>query len=398
MPWRESCAMDERIRFIADYNSGSWTMTEVCDRHAISRKTGYKWLERYRLEGAAGLAERSCAPLVHGRATADHLVDAIVGLRRERPSWGSRKIVAKLAMCQPQVRWPSPSTAGEILKQAGLVDRRRLRRRAPPRMGQLTVPQHANHVWGVDHKGWIRLGDGSRTEPLTMTDGFSRYLIGLAATGSTAHDEAKPLFEQAFHNHGLPEVIRSDNGPPFASTGTTGLTALSVWWIKLGIRHERIDPGCPQQNGRHERFHLTLLEAMQPPPADRDAQSRRFAAFMRDYNEERPHEALGQLTPASVYRPSLRPMSERIPEPHYPVEAAVRKVRSSGEIKWRGDFVHISNALTSEAIAIEETEAGEWQVRFFEVPIGIIDQSNRRLRRLTVHELADGKPTIQTKP
>ena len=398
MPWRESCAMDERICFIADYNSGSWTMTELCERHAISRKTGYKWLGRYRLDGAAGLAERSCAPLVHGRATAEHLVDAIVGLRRERPSWGPRKIVAKLAIGQPEVTWPSASTAGDILKRAGLVCGRRLRRRAPPRLGQLTVPQHANHVWGVDHKGWIRLGDGSRAEPLTMTDGFSRYLISLTATGSTRHDEAKPLFDRAFRDHGLPEVIRSDNGSPFASTGTTGLTALSVWWIKLGIRHERIDPGSPQQNGRHERFHLTLLEAMRPAPANRAAQARRFAAFARDYNEERPHQALGQLTPASVYRPSPRPMPQRLPEPHYPVEAAVRRVRSNGEIKWRGDLIHISSALACEAVAVEETEAGEWQVRFFDRPLGLIDQRNQRLRWLAVPELGDGKPTQEPKP
>ena len=398
MPWQESCAMDERICFIADCTSGLWTMTELCERHAISRKTGYKWLERYRLEGAAGLAERSCAPLVHGRATAEHLVDAIVALRLERPSWGPRKIVAKLALGQPEVSWPSSSTAGEILKRAGLVCGRRLRRRAPPRMGQLTVPQHANHVWGVDHKGWIRLGDGSRAEPLTMTDGFSRYLISLTATGSTRHDEAQPLFDRAFRDHGLPEVIRSDNGSPFASTGTTGLTALSVWWIKLGIRHERIDPGSPQQNGRHERFHLTLLEAMQPPPANRAAQARRFVAFTRDYNEERPHQALGQLTPASVYRPSPRPMPKRLPEPHYPVEAGVRNVRSNGEIKWCGDLIHISSALAGEAVAVEETEAGEWQVRFFDVPLGVIDQSNQRLRRLAVPELGDGKPTQEPKP
>jgi len=390
--------MDERICFIADYNSGSWTMTELCERHAISRKTGYKWLGRYRLDGAAGLAERSCAPLVHGRATAEHLVDAIVGLRRERPSWGPRKIVAKLAIGQPEVTWPSASTAGDILKRAGLVCGRRLRRRAPPRLGQLTVPQHANHVWGVDHKGWIRLGDGSRAEPLTMTDGFSRYLISLTATGSTRHDEAKPLFDRAFRDHGLPEVIRSDNGSPFASTGTTGLTALSVWWIKLGIRHERIDPGSPQQNGRHERFHLTLLEAMRPAPANRAAQARRFAAFARDYNEERPHQALGQLTPASVYRPSPRPMPQRLPEPHYPVEAAVRRVRSNGEIKWRGDLIHISSALACEAVAVEETEAGEWQVRFFDRPLGLIDQRNQRLRWLAVPELGDGKPTQEPKP
>ena len=380
MPWQESCAMDERVRFIADQQSGSWTMTELCERYGISRKVGYKWLDRYRLEGAAGLMDRSHAPHVHGRATAPNIVEAIVGLRRERPSWGPRKIVAKLEQRQPAVDWPSASTAGELLKRAGLVDRRRTRRRAPPRLGELTVPQYANHVWSIDHKGWIRLGDGSRLEPFTTTDGFSRYLIGLAATSSTRHAECRPLLERAFQEYGLPEVIRSDNGAPFASTGKTGLTAMSVWWIKLGIRHERIDPGHPQQNGRHERFHFTLLEAMRPPSPNRTAQARRFAAFVRDYNEERPHEALGQRPPASVYQPSSRSMPTHLPEPAYPAEAAVRQVRSNGEIKWRGDLIHICTSLIGETIAIEETENGHWQVRFFAVPIGIIDRQTRRLR------------------
>ncbi|MGH6842062.1 MAG: integrase core domain-containing protein, partial [Methylocella sp.] len=200
-----------------------------------------------------------------------------------------------------------------------------MRRSAPPRLDQLTVPQHPNHVWGVDHKGWIRLGDGSRAEPLTITDGFSRYLIGVAATGGTAPDEARPVFERAFRQHGLPEVIRSGNGTPFASTGTAGLTALPAWRIKLGIRHERIDPGHPRQNGRHERFHRTLFEAMRPPSADRSAQARWFKAFATGYNEERPHQALGQQTPASVYHPSVRAMPRRLPEPSYPAETAVRR-------------------------------------------------------------------------
>ncbi|QIO37413.2 integrase core domain-containing protein [Bradyrhizobium sp. 1(2017)] len=356
-------------------------MTELCDRYEISRKTGYKWLERYRLEGPGGLAERSHAARVHGRATPRHIVDAIVGLRLERPSWGPRKIVSRLEARQGDVDWPSASTAGEILKRAGLVSSRRVRRRAPPRMGQLTVPRHANHVWALDHKGWIRLGDGSRVEPFTVTDGFSRYLISLAATGSTQYGECQPLLERAFREYGLPQIIRSDNGSPFASTGTTGLTALSVWWIKLGIRHERIDPGHPQQNGRHERFHLTLLEAMRPPPPTRAAQARRFSAFARDYNEERPHEALGQRPPASCYQPSPREMPRRLPKPDYPSEAAVRQVRSNGEIKWRGDLIHICSALGGEAVAVEETEDGAWQVRFFDVPIGIIDQQTRKLRR-----------------
>jgi putative transposase len=380
MVWRESCSMDERVRFIGDHTLGFWTMTELCALYGISRKTGYKWLDRYRQEGAAGLRDRPHAAHAHGRATSLQLVEAIIGLRRERPSWGPRKLVAKLSAREPGLCWPSPSTAGAILKRAGLVCGRRVRRGAPPRVGALTAPQHSNQVWGVDHKGWVKLGDGSRAEPLTVTDGFSRYLIGLAATGSTRHAETKPLFEQAFKEYGLPETIRSDNGPPFASTGPTGLTALSVWWIKLGIRHERIDPGCPQQNGRHERFHLTLLEAMRPRAADRAEQARRFLHFARDYNEERPHEALGQRTPASVYRPSPRAMPAKLAEPDYPAEAAARKVRSNGEIKWQGNLIHISSALIGEAVAVVETSDGAWQVRFFEVPLGLIDPAKGKLR------------------
>jgi transposase InsO family protein len=373
--------MDERVNFISDHRSGMWTMTELCERYEVSRQTGYKWLDRYRLEGAAGLMDRSHAPHVHGRATPQNVVDAIVELRRERPTWGPRKIIGKLEDRQPGIEWPSPSTAGEILKRANLIEKRRIRGRAPPRLGQLTQPQHANHVWGIDHKGWIRLGDGTRVEPFTVTDGFSRYLIRVAATTSTQYAKCRPLMEQAFREYGLPEVIRSDNGPPFASTGITGLTAMSVWWIKLGIRHERIDPGHPQQNGRHERFHLTLLEAMRPAPANLPAQARRFAAFTRDYNEERPHEALGQRPPVRFYQVSPRAMPARLPEPDYPTEATVRRVRSNGEIKWRGELIFICNSLIGEAVACEETEEVHCQVRFFDVPIGIIDPQTRKLRR-----------------
>ena len=248
-------------------------------------------------------------------------------------------------------------------------------------MGGLTVPQYANHLWGVDHKGWVRLGDGSRVEPLTMTDGFSRYLISLSATAGTTQKEAKPLFERAFLDFGLPEIIRSDNGPPFASVGAGGMTELSAWWLRLGVRHERIDPGHPQQNGRHERFHLTLLEAMQPPELNRAAQERRFAAFARDYNEERPHEALGQRSPASLYRASPRKMPERLPEPDYGPDAAVRRVRQNGEIKWRGELIFISSALVGEAVGIEQTDSGGWLVRFCDVLLGAIDLDKRTLQR-----------------
>ena len=382
MPWQESCAMDQRIGFIGEHAAGLWTMTELCERYQISRKTGYKWLARYRAEGAAGLMERSHAPHRHGRVTPEPLVEAIIALREARPNWGPRKIVAKLAARQPNVAWPTASTAGEILKRAGLVCGRRLKRRAPPCQYALTRPQHANHVWRVDHKGWVWLGDGERLEPLTITDGFSRYLIAVAATRGTTQEEARSVFERAFAEYGLPEVILSDNGTPFAASGTTGLTLLSVWWIKLGLRHERIAPGHPQQNGGHERFHRTLVEAMRPVAANRAAQERRFAAFRQDYNEERPHEALGQTPPGRVYTRSARELPDRLPEPAYPAAAAVRQVRSRGEIKWQSSLIYVSSALVGEAVAVEETESGAWRVRFYDVELGVIDQARQKLRRL----------------
>ncbi|WP_225421613.1 DDE-type integrase/transposase/recombinase, partial [Sphingomonas parva] len=275
--------MDERVAFISDWLAGHWTVVELAGHYGVSRKTAYKWIDRYACEGVAGLAERSSAPLVHGRATDEMLVEAILQQREERPSWGPRKIIAKLAQRRPDLPWPAPSTAGEILKRAGLVQSRRRRNRAPPTLGGLTCAERPNHVWAVDHKGWRRLGDGERLEPLTISDSFSRYLIGLSAGATTRGEEAMPVFERVFAAYGLPEMIRSDNGTPFASAGVVGMTKLGVWWAKLGIRHERIMPGKPQQNGRHERFHLTLKEAMEPPSTDRAAQVQRFEAFRAYY-------------------------------------------------------------------------------------------------------------------
>lgn len=379
MPW--DGVVERRLKFVLAAEAGEEPFSWLCEAAGISRKTGYKWRERYRAAGPAGLLDRPSAPRRHGRATAAEIAEKIVLLRQARPSWGPRKIVAKLAQDHPGLDWPAPSTAGEILKRAGLVDGRRPRRRAPPSPFGLTVPQRPNQVWAADYKGWIRLGDGSRCEPLTLTDGFCRYLLTLSCGAGTTEAEARPVFQAAFAEFGLPEAIRSDNGAPFASTGVTGLTALSVWWIKLGIRPERIDPGKPQQNGRHERFHLTLLEAMRPPEADRRAQAERFAAFREDYNHQRPHQALGQLPPGRFYQPSPRPLPAKPEEPDYPAEAAVRKVRSNGDIKWRGGLVHISSALTGEAVAVEEDATGDWRVRFYDHPLGVIDRKLNKLRR-----------------
>lgn len=353
-------------------------MTELCADAGISRRVGYKWLTRYAAEGPAGLLDRSHAPLRHGRQTPPELVEKIVELRRARPQWGPRKIVARLEALHPQLAWPSHSTADDILRKAGLVTKRRRRGRAPTRLGELTTPERPNHVWAVDHKGWVRLGDGTRCEPLTLSDSYSRFLLEVSSGGGTAAHLARPVMERAFRTYGLPEVIRSDNGPPFATASPTGLSTLSVWWIKLGIRHERITPGCPQENGRLERLHRTLLETLSPPAKDRPAQARRFKAFRQEYNHERPHQALGQHPPAKFYSASPRPMPRRLPEPEYGADLMLRRVRSSGEIKWRGELVQISHALAGEGVAIEEINQG-WRVWFYRQPIGLIDPQGRKL-------------------
>jgi transposase InsO family protein len=384
MVWKENCTMDQRMRFIGLALSQDHTITELCEAFSISRKTGYKWLARYEELGVEGLVDRSHAPQRPGNATPAAIVEEILEQRRRRPQWGPLKIIGKLIDVRPEIAWPSASTAGAILKRAGLVGTRKWRRRAPPRLGELTRAERPHHVWAVDHKGWVRLGDGTRCEPLTITDSFSRYLISVSATTSTREEEARPRFERAFEEHGLPDAIRSDNGAPFASVGVTGLTALSVWWAKLGVAHERIDPGHPQQNGQHERFHLTLLEAMQPASADRPTQERRFEVFAREFNEERPHQALGQKPPARFYAPSARPMPANVPDPDYPKDAATRQVRQNGEIKWAGRLVGVSTALAGETVCVEETEQGDWQVRFYALPLGVIDRKTHRLRRSSV--------------
>jgi transposase InsO family protein len=378
MPWRESDAMDQRLRFVGECLAGVETMTGLCEAYGVSRRTGYKWLERYRERGPAGLEERSRAPHRHGRATSAALVDLIVQVKLSWPAWGPRKIVAWLGRRHPELEWPSHSTAGEILKRAGLVERRRRVRRAPGGGGELTVSGQPNHVWAIDHKGWVSLGDGSRCEPLTITDDYSRYALAISAGRNTRASEARPVMERVFREYGLPEVIRSDNGVPFSSTSVTGLSALSVWWIKLGVRPERIARGKPQQNGRHERFHGTLLQAMRPPEHDRPSQAERFEAFRRDYNHERPHEALGQLPPACLYTPSHRPMPRRLPEPDYPLGLTVRRIRTNGELKWRGALHMVCSALAGERIGVEQTDHG-WRLWFHQTPIAHISQDNRRV-------------------
>src|SRR5437016_11429294 len=282
MPWNETCAMTERMKFVALVEEGEETIAALCRRFGISRKTGYKLLERYAAEGVDGLCDRSHAAHHHPHAVSEIIESRIVALRSEHPSWGPRKLHARLRMIEPETHWPAVSTMGDILRRHGLVVPRRRRLAIPASTSPFADCECANDSWCVDYKGWFRTGDGRRCDPLTISDAYSRYLLRCQAVRRVDTRCARPLFEATFREYGLPRAIRSDNGPPFASCSAGGLSQLSVWWIKLGIRPERITPGQPQENGRHERLHGTLaVDACRPPAANRRAQQQRFDASMR---------------------------------------------------------------------------------------------------------------------
>lgn len=406
MPWKETCAMDERMRFVIAANEDGSVMTELCERFGISRTIGYKWLERYQAEGIDGLKDRSRAPLQHGLARPEDLVEKILALRERYPHWGPKKLRVKLAQLHPSEELPAPSTIGEWLRKEGLTRPRRRRRSTPPYGQPFATVTAANDVWCVDFKGWFRTADGARCDPLTISDAFSRYLLCCQGVAHPDHDHVRPAFEAAFCEFGLPKAIRSDNGPPFASTGAGGLSALAVWWIKLGIACERIDLGKPQQNGRHERMHRTLKDETASPPASTlSEQQRSFDRFRQEFNADRPHEALSLKTPASFYRPSSHPYPCALREPVYGDQLAVRRVRSNGEIKWSGELIFISEVLVGELVGIAETDNGEWLVRFANVELGFIDNKRRRLHRRPTQKLTketcglvDNARTLPTTP
>jgi putative transposase len=370
--------MDQRVVFIADWLRDNWTMTELAERYGISRKTAYKWVDRYTTDPAAGLGERSRAPHVHGRAMAAEVRAAVLALRGLHPRWGPKKLRAVLGERQPAQVWPAVSTLGDLLHREGLSVPRRRVRSVVPRTQPLAAAQAPNDVWAADFKGWFRTADGTRCDPLTMTDACSRFVLCCHIVAPTARG-VRPWFERAFRTYGLPRAMRTDNGPPFATTGAGQLSRLAVWWLKLGIQLDRIDRGHPEQNGRHERFHLTLQqETTSPAATTAPQQQRRFDRMRREFNTERPHEALGQTPPARSYVPSPRPYPTRLEEPWYDATHQVRRVKQRGQITWQGDRIFVSEAVCGELIGLAESERGDWIVRFLQVELGRIDRDTRR--------------------
>lgn len=382
MVWKETCAMEERMRFVDAVVENTETFAAVCRRFGVSRKTGYKWLARYQAEGVEGLKDQSRAPLHHAQSMTARIAEQCLAVRRAHPSWGPAKIKAWLEKHRPRTEWPAASTMGALLDREGLTVKRVVRRRGPPSSVPFAQCAAANDVWCIDFKGWFITGDGKRCEPMTLSDAHSRYLLRCQALARNDGDHVWPVLDAAFREFGLPLRLRSDNGSPFASTGAGGLSQLSVKVIKAGVLPERIKPGKPQQNGRLERLHLTLLQDTASPPAPTlRTQLDRFRSFQRVYNEERPHQALGNDVPAARYAASPRRFDGILREPEYSADHEVRRVRHNGEIRWQGNTIYINAALVGEPVGLLEDDEGSWPVSYGPIKLGVIAHGENRLRK-----------------
>lgn len=378
MPWKETCAVKERIRFIDEWERGDLSMVALCRKYGVSRQTGYKWVHRYQEFGgcAHALTDLSRTPHHHPWATDQGLVDLVIRARKRWPNWGPVTLHQWLKRVHPHVPIPAPSTIGRIVKRHGLSKARHRRRRTPPCEQPFSKCVGPNQVVCADFKGHFRLGDGTVCYPLTIMDAHTRLLMRCEALTSTAVDQARPVFQSAFRQYGLPAAIRTDNGPPFASRAAGGLSELSVWWLKLGICQERIEPGKPQQNGRHERMHRTLKQATAcPPRASFRAQQRAFDAFRMEYNEQRPHRALQGRCPADLYVASQTPLPDTKPVMEYPFGEDVVYLDKLGMARWGRRRIYVSKTLRHEPVLFERIGQKTWEVYFGRVLLGLADYS-----------------------
>ena len=390
MPWRKVNPMEERVRFVLEHETDLFSMTELCERFGVSRKTGYQLVAAYAAGGVEGLAAWS-RRLLHSLDQIDStVVKAVLTWRRRHPGWGPKKLLWCLDQHEAQlwtrVRRPRVSTVARLLTQHGLTTTapppRRVWRQPALALAPSTAP---NLIWTVDYKGEFRTGDARWCYPLTIMDSFSRYLLCCDGFLGPTTAVTRRAFERVFAVYGLPDRIRSDNGTPFAGPGVGGLSPLSVWWMRLGIGLERIARGHPEQNGAHERMHRTLKAATaRPPAAHRRAQQRRFARFLREYNDDRPHEALGQQLPTAWYTPSARAYPRRLPPLEYPGHLDVCRVAGHGDIYWRQRRLFVSESLAGEHLGLEEVDDGLWEVWFGSTVLARLD-----LRTWTLHPRPD---------
>jgi transposase InsO family protein len=369
------------MQFLSRLKAGE-RMSDLCREFGISEKTGYKFKARYEQLGVFGLTDQSRAPRRIPHRTPRAVIDLLIEERKRHPTWGGRKLKAYVENHHPELVLPSATAIAGWMKRAGLVQSRRKRSDWPRSSTGLTEPSGPNDVWCADFKGEFRLGNGRYCYPLTITDQFSRYLIACEARDSTRTEGALEVFEYAFRAFGLPSVIRSDNGAPFASTALAGLSKLSAWWMRLGIKPERIEPAHPEQNGRHERMHRTLKrETTRPAGRNELEQQERFDRFVDEYNQERPHEALGQKPPATAYTASSRSFPTTLPGLEYPLHDDVRIVKKTGHIALggQGNQYFLTHALAEQAVGIREEEDGRLLVSYMSLDLARIDRANRRL-------------------
>jgi transposase InsO family protein len=372
--------MDQKTQFISEYLRDSLPFTELCQRYHISRKTGYKWIYRYQAEGPTGLVDRSRRPHSSPDQTPEAMRLAIIETRRRHPSWGAKKLLKLLERKEPHSAWPSRWTVCGILKREGLVRQKTKRRKIGHPGKPSSIVTAPNELWCVDFKGEFKTRDGRYCYPLTVTDSYSRYLLGCQGLLSTESRGAKGVFTRLFKKYGLPEAIRSDNGTPFASTALGRLSQLSVWWIRLGIRPELIEPGKPQQNGRHERMHRTLkAETTRPPAANLAQQQRLFNRFRREYNEVRPHEGIELKTPATLYEASRRLLPKEVPELVYPAHFETRLVSKNSGIRWNSQWVAVSQTCAGLHVGLEQVDHGLWDVYLGPVKLGRLLEEKLRI-------------------
>ena len=379
MPWKETCRMVERMKFIEALNERAEEefFRDICREFGIAPKTGYKWVDRFEAGGAEGLKDRRSRPRRSPQRIAEELASAIVELRKEHPRWGPKKLRAKLEEARPEQKWPACSTIGDLLTERGLVHHRRRRAQMPRHLRPLSEPLLPNDLWCADYKGHFTMGNGRECYPLTMTDGASRYLLKCEGMEQPRYEPTRRHFELAFREFGLPWRIRTDNGPPFASVGIGGLSALSVEWVKLGIELERIEPGHPEQNGSHERMHRTFGEEVEVQE-DVVTQQRELDRFRHGFNDVRPHEALGQRTPASSYCRSLRPYPAELRVPEY-ADMDVRWVHHA-RIKWRGHELVLGRVLENEPVGLRQVGENCWDLFYADVPLGAVVETASGLR------------------
>jgi putative transposase len=380
MPWNETTVMDERYRFVTTYLSGHYTLTELCARYEISRPTGRKWVQRFKGSGMTGLQDRSRAPHECPHRMSAHASQWLLQERRTHPLWGPRKLLRRYQKAFPVRVAPSRTALAGLLKKAGLSAPRTARKRPTHGTYRRLKVYRAHDLWTIDFKGQFRTGDRRYCYPLTVMEHASRYLLSCHGQYSTEGAPVLSIMQRLFEEHGMPAAIHSDNGSPFCSTGVCQLSRLSVYWLKLGIQLQRSRPGCPQDNGAHERMHRTLKAATTRPPAQTlRTQQQRFDHFRHEYNFERPHETLNDRTPAEFYQLSPRPYPSPLPSPTYPGHFEVRRVAVSGCIKWRGRVLFIGAAFATELLGLEEIQDGIWSICFAQHLLARFDERTRKL-------------------